>query len=184
MLLLPADTPKANFSHVLVYTGSDLVEQTTPAYLSLVDLVGRAANLSFADQDLDLNQIGGLLSWDPPSNIGAVTDYSIYVAEDMLGSNRSYVGNTAVGVNQLLIPADTQVPFQVAYLLVFATSRLQEQTTPAALAVFDRSSSVSQLAFTDYDLDSGEIGGNVSWTEPVDQEEVEARRAESHFKSF
>lgn len=171
--MLPADTPKANFSHVLVYTSSTLAEQTTPAYLSLVDLVGRAANLSFADQDLDQNQIGGLLRWDPPSNIGPVTDYYIYISEDMLGSNRSYVGNTAVGVNQLLIPADTSVP-DMAYLLVFATSRLQEQTTPAALAVFDRSSSVSQVAFTDYDLDSEEIGGNVSWTEPVDQEQVEA----------
>ncbi|CAK9114767.1 unnamed protein product [Durusdinium trenchii] len=93
----------------------------------------------------------------------------------MAGSNRSYVGSTRVGTNQMLIPADTEIP-DIAYLLVFARSLLQEQTTPVGTLVFDRSSSVSQVSFTDYDLDSGEIGGNVSWIEPSDLEEVQAYR--------
>lgn len=47
-----------------------------------------------------------------------MTHYWIYLAEDMAGSNRSYVGSTRVGTNQMLIPADTEIP-DIAYLLVF-----------------------------------------------------------------
>ena len=49
---------------------------------------------------------------------GPITDYWIYLAEDMAGKNRSYVGSTRVGVNQLLVPADT-VMERTSYLLVF-----------------------------------------------------------------
>eukprot|EP00435_Cladocopium_sp_Y103_P021078 s2781_g5.t1 len=67
-------------------------------------------------------QIGGLLKWDPPEDIGPITDYWIYLAEDMAGKNRSYVGSTKVGVNQLLVPADT-VMDTTSYLLVFVSWR-------------------------------------------------------------
>eukprot|EP00435_Cladocopium_sp_Y103_P030581 s2781_g7.t1 len=56
--------------------------------------------------------------------------------------------------------------------LYYARSLLQEQSTPVGTLVFDRSSSVSQVAFTDYDLDLAEIGGNVSWVEPLDLDEA------------
>ena len=54
---------------------------------------------------------------------GPITDYWIYLAEDMAGKNRSYVGSTKVGVNQLLVPADT-VMDTTSYLLVFVAWHL------------------------------------------------------------
>ena len=42
-----------------------------------------------------------------------------------------------------------------------------EQTTPAALALTDVSTSVSAVAFGDLDLDANHVGGDGSWTPPV-----------------
>jgi len=176
-LLLPADTLRGNFSHILVYTKSELAEQTTPASLAFVDTAEKAANVSFVDEDLDHGHIGGKLQWDPPEDLGPITDYWIYLSADMMGNNRSYLGSTTVGVNELLVPADTPLLTGMdSYLLVFARSLLQEQTTPVGTLVFDRVASVSQVAFEDHDLDLEEIGGNVTWSEPVDLEQLEAYR--------
>ncbi|CAJ1408191.1 unnamed protein product, partial [Effrenium voratum] len=170
-LLLPADTARANFSHVLVYTKSDLTEQTTPSSLAFIDTAEKASNVSFEDDDLDLGQIGGNLSWTPAEDVGPVTHYWVYLS-DAFGENRSYLGSTVVGVNQIPIPPDTDVDFP-AYLLVYARSKLQEQTTPAALQVVDRSASVSEVSFVDHDLDLNELGGNVSWLAPADMDRLQ-----------
>ncbi|CAJ1408197.1 unnamed protein product [Effrenium voratum] len=50
--------------------------------------------------------------------------------------------------------------------LVYTSSSLLEQSTPTALAVTDLDGSVSDLSFSDQDLDSGELGGNASWQPP------------------
>jgi len=174
-LLIPPDTDQENYSHILVYTKSELTEQTTPAFLSFADTAERAANASFVDQDLDLGQIGGQLVWDPP-DLSRITDFLIYIALDETGTNRSLVGSTPAGVHEISVPADTDIPSS-SYLLVYARSQLQEQTTPAATRIFDRSASVSEVAFIDHDLDTNEIGGNISWTAPNGTEYVEAYKA-------
>ncbi|CAE6912023.1 unnamed protein product [Symbiodinium natans] len=181
-LLIPPDTERENYSHIVVYTKSELIEQTTPAFLAFADTAESAANASFVDEDpgmcggmscslqlqsrangeagrkdLDLGQIGGKLVWDPPADLSSlpeicrITDFLIYVALDAMGTNRSLVGSASAGISEISVPLDTDIPSN-SYLVVYVT-------------------------FVDYDLDNGEIGGNVSWTPPNSTDYVEVYKA-------
>lgn len=45
-----------------------LVEQTTPSAHALFDATATARNLDFLDIDVDRNEMGGNLTWDPPTD--------------------------------------------------------------------------------------------------------------------
>eukprot|EP00439_Symbiodinium_sp_Y106_P001369 s5903_g1.t1 len=47
---------------------SSLVEQTTPVFLAIEDEVSYARNVSFVDDDLDENELGGWLQWRIPED--------------------------------------------------------------------------------------------------------------------
>ena len=53
-----ADTAKGSFTHIVVYTKSSFVEQTTPAAVALADSVASASSVGFTDKDLDSAQAG------------------------------------------------------------------------------------------------------------------------------
>merc|ERR1740129_1296099 len=75
---VPVETPLSSFTHLVVYTKSSLVEQTTPVALELVDTFAMVANISFSDFDLDLGDLGGTLTWSAPEDINQVTHYAVY----------------------------------------------------------------------------------------------------------
>ncbi|CAL1140175.1 unnamed protein product [Cladocopium goreaui] len=52
-------------------------------------------------------------------------------------------------------------------------SSLAEQTTPGSLLFNDTSSPVQQLELQDLDLDALELGGELSWQDPVDDSLVQ-----------
>ncbi|CAL1130808.1 unnamed protein product [Cladocopium goreaui] len=175
-LTLHADTAKLEFSHLLVYTESALVEQTTPVGVAISDLGVSASNLSFPDFDLDARELGGNLSWDPPEELDLVDSYQVYfaVVEDDSNSSdaaltfveRRFLGTVLSGaLTEFVIPPETALS-NFTHLLVYASSPLAEQTTPASLAILDVSASASHLNFTDEDLDEAELGGNLTWFEP------------------
>eukprot|EP00930_Biecheleria_cincta_P034347 TRINITY_DN23750_c0_g1_i1.p1 TRINITY_DN23750_c0_g1~~TRINITY_DN23750_c0_g1_i1.p1 ORF type:complete len:4185 (-),score=632.85 TRINITY_DN23750_c0_g1_i1:7-12414(-) len=168
--LIP-DSPRANFNYFTVFTQSSLVEQTTPVYLSIDDEVSMARNVSFIDDDLDASDIGGYVHWRVPEDSSEVTSYSIYLAEDDAGENRSLLGNVTAGTHEFLIPADTGL-HSYTHVTVYAWSSLAEQSTPSAVAIIDTISSVSAITFPDKDLDSTELGGWVSWTPPPSSSRV------------
>ncbi|CAE7858193.1 PIF1 [Symbiodinium microadriaticum] len=127
-----ADTQLHQNTHVVVYTRSSLVEQTTPAFLEAVgldtmlvrnrwmsrvrrllffraclhlksydidqsplqisDTISSVPYLRFTDLDLDPLQIGGYLEWVAPEDDNStITHYTLYAAEDALGSNRTQI---------------------------------------------------------------------------------------------
>ncbi len=57
-------------------------------------------------------------------------------------------------------------------MLVYTTSTLAEQSTPAPAVLTDVISSVSSLAFADLDLDAAELGGAVTWVAAADESQV------------
>merc|ERR1740129_420857 len=75
---MPAETQFA--THLVVYTKSSLAEQTTPVALNPVDSVANVSNVQFPDYDLDFNDLGGQISWAPPTDSSQVTHYLIYFA--------------------------------------------------------------------------------------------------------
>lgn len=80
---IPPDTALESYSHVLVYTESSLVEQTTPDAFLLSDAASSVQNVSFPDEDLDLLDLGGLLEWLPPVDMSQVTHYMVYFAKPL-----------------------------------------------------------------------------------------------------
>ncbi|CAE7472994.1 unnamed protein product, partial [Symbiodinium pilosum] len=53
-------------THVLVYTQSSLVEQTTPVGSAFNDSIAVVRNVSFTDLDLDSYELGGNVTWEDP----------------------------------------------------------------------------------------------------------------------
>ena len=81
VFLVPAETPLADYTHLVIYTRSSLVEQTTPAFLPVVDTEATVSGILFPDYDLDLTDVGGVVSWTAPQDTSQVTYYVIYMAE-------------------------------------------------------------------------------------------------------
>ncbi|CAE8625185.1 unnamed protein product, partial [Polarella glacialis] len=87
-----AETPLSSRTHVLVYTASTLVEQTTPVALPLVDTNSSVSNIDFPDFDLDATDLGGVLAWTTPAEFGQVVSYEVYFASGLvLVDNETYL---------------------------------------------------------------------------------------------
>ena len=168
---VPANTQRENFTHFTVFTKSLLVEQTTPAFLAIQDEASRANNVSFVDDDLDEGEIGGNLTWLSAEDDSEVVDYVIYLAEDRYGTNRTLLGNVSRDELSFAVPDNTQL-LSFTHLLVFGRSPLEEQTTPSSVVIIETSASVTNVSFTDLDLDAGELGGTVTFLPPTSSERV------------
>ena len=64
-------------SHFVAHTKSTLAVQTTPAALALTDVSKSASAASFGDLDLDVNHVGGVVSWTPPVNDGNIKTHGL-----------------------------------------------------------------------------------------------------------
>ncbi|CAK9114855.1 unnamed protein product [Durusdinium trenchii] len=132
-LQLSANTPRLNFTHFLVYTETSWQEQSTPASLAFQDAVAVATNVVFADSDLDRYEIGGVVTWTPPTDTSQLQGYYVYLAEDATGTGRSLVGQANSASSQLTVPDGTALG-SFSYLLVYTASALAEASTPKAVA--------------------------------------------------
>ena len=68
-------------------------EQTTPEFSIISDTVSSITDLFFVDKDLDLEELGGVITWDEPAERVQVTHYLVYLASSSHGANRSQVGD-------------------------------------------------------------------------------------------
>jgi hypothetical protein len=163
----PGSVVRSNFTRFLVYTESQLCEQTTPTEISFEDAAKyfTSKDLYFVDEDLDLAEIGGNLTWKAPRLVATVTTYNVYLAEGSLGQNRSFLGNSSEGTEHFEIPSDTLLK-SYTHAVVNSESSIVEQRTPAALQLADAYVNVGTIGFFDKDLDPDEIGGLVTWPEP------------------
>ena len=60
------------------------------------------APVVFVDQDLDSSELGGFVTWNPPTYDSLVAQYIVYLARDNIGENRSQIGVPVdVGTNQV-----------------------------------------------------------------------------------
>ena len=129
-----------------------------------------ATHLCDGDLDLDASEVGGTVTWNPPTNPGYafVEAYAVYLAADADGASKSQIGSD-VGVpggqDVLTVPVDTALA-GATHLVVYTKSSLAEQTTPDAWAVVDTARSVNDVDFVDFDLDAAELGGTLTWSPP------------------
>lgn len=84
------NTSKLSYTHVVVYTQSYLTEQTTPVGSAIYDAYFSASSIQFADKDLDVGSVAGVISWTPSGDVSLVTQYMVYIGiENSSGFPRS-----------------------------------------------------------------------------------------------
>ncbi|CAE7490509.1 unnamed protein product [Symbiodinium pilosum] len=138
-----------------------------------------ASSVLFADFDLDLGDIGGPLFWLPPADTSLVTHYEVYLANDTAADWREHYATIPVGTTNLHIRAEKKLMTESTYLshfVVYTRSSLVEQSTPSIHRIVDEFASVSNISFTDLDLDRDEIGGLVAWDSPAKTDLVEGKQ--------
>ncbi|CAE7337241.1 unnamed protein product, partial [Symbiodinium sp. KB8] len=159
---LPADTSISSFNHFLVYTKSALAEQSTPVGVALYDSTAFVGNLSFADKDLDVTELGGNITWFPPADDRLVLGYNIFFADDAvcqdMACQKLLLESVAANESLVIVPPDTQI-LNFTHVLVYATSGFSEQTTPASHQILDANASVSSIRLVDKDLESEDQEG-------------------------
>ena len=95
-------------SHVVVYVRSLLVEQTTPAAIAIIDIENRVDSLSFGDDDLDANELGGTVAWTLAVTATRVTSFRVFLSTGSSGQYRSQVGVALSGsARDVVMPAET-----------------------------------------------------------------------------
>ncbi|WP_186843817.1 hypothetical protein [Acetobacterium tundrae] len=179
-LAIPANTPYA--ANIIVVAKNTIGEATAANYVSIgvtdavVVPITKVTNLLFSDIDLDKNEMGGIISWNAPSDISNVTAYAVYASADGTIKGTQIGTDVAVGTNQLVIPADTSY---TPYIIVVAKNTAGEAITAnyASVAVTDKAVptvKVTGVIFTDLDTDENQMSGTVSWTAPSDVSNVTA----------
>lgn len=165
---IPADTHLSSFTHLLWYATSTLQQQSRPAVTSpLVDSSESVSGVTFQDLDLDAAEVG-TISWSEPVGTVLTESYGVYLASDAAGALKSQLGSAVqTGLAQTVLPAESSRSW-FSHIAVLTRSVFVEQSFPASMALSDLSASVTSLAFQDLDLDIGELGGNLTWNEPVD----------------
>jgi hypothetical protein len=197
-----------------------LAEQSTPVAVAFVDEEATVGAILFPDFDLDQEDLGGTVEWQPPLVTTLVKQYNVYFARLLNGSDdvclvtssnstnasgdlsvatanltndtvaavatttqtsttmksigdnqtlylwcRRYFGTSLVGTNNIVVPIDFARQ-DSTHILVYTESTLVEQTTPRSHLIFDAFASVSNVSFTDKDLDPIELGGSIVWSAP------------------
>ena len=85
-----ADSALGSYTHLVVYTKSSLAEQTTPAALSLTDVISSVSGVGFVDKDLDAGELGGVVTWTAPGDVAQVTRYVVYLSTSAAGARKCW----------------------------------------------------------------------------------------------
>eukprot|EP00434_Breviolum_minutum_P015224 symbB.v1.2.013423.t1/scaffold946.1/size149779/2 len=102
------------------------VEQSACDPYLFLDVAEGVSNVAFTGQDLDLNELGGLITWSPASWVVYTQEYLVYLGEDATGTSRSQVESAVpVGTNQLQLSADTP-RLNYTHFLVYAKTVWQD----------------------------------------------------------
>ncbi|CAK9114849.1 unnamed protein product [Durusdinium trenchii] len=159
---VPADTAAvdsagATATHFVVYQQTSLVEETTPAALAISDTGIQAQQVLFTDYDLDVNELGGNISWQQPSlDTSLISHYLVYFSLDNAGANRFHFTTVEQGTTtEVHVPAD--------YVLVYAQSTWAEQTTPAYIKIADADMPVTNVVWVGEDTTHGIFLGVVKY---------------------
>eukprot|EP00927_Polykrikos_kofoidii_P056152 TRINITY_DN50319_c0_g1_i1.p1 TRINITY_DN50319_c0_g1~~TRINITY_DN50319_c0_g1_i1.p1 ORF type:complete len:1096 (-),score=159.74 TRINITY_DN50319_c0_g1_i1:25-3312(-) len=168
------DTVLGSFTHIIVHTNNFFGEGPGVA-TTIVDRalpVAQVSALVFTDLDPDINSVGGVLQWNIPSNPSRPSQFSSFVAYFSInsgGDNLQYIGEVPAGVSALSVPHGTELgTTNFSHLFVFAKNAVGEALVGVGVEIRDvflPQVSVDNLNFFDQDLASGELGGEVGWTE-------------------
>jgi len=153
ILSISAGTKYAGYQYLLVYTRSEMAEQTTPLGVQIYDQNGLVTGLSFEDMDLDPDMLGGSIQWYLPPDTSAVSAYLLYFALDAMGTGKTLFG----GVEHL--PTTSQVAFPLG------TSIVSSMEIEVITCIFTIADNVDSVFYNGIDITSTVNGSLTAWTE-------------------
>ncbi|CAJ1389098.1 unnamed protein product [Effrenium voratum] len=115
------------YTHFMIYAESTFAEQgpTDSFGVAAVDYV------RFMDEDLGLDLIGGEVRWTAWGDLQLASGFTIYVATDSSGTDRSLLGVAPVGTTRLVVPQGTLLTRNFTHVVVYVESTLVEQRLPS-----------------------------------------------------
>ena len=128
-----SDADRMGKPPIVVYRKSTLAEQTAPAALALTVVSKSGSAVSFGNLDLDVNHVGGGVSWSPPVSDVNIKTYESYLATDAAGSGGALAGRMAVATYGYAVSCETDGTGK-SHIVVYIESTMAGQTTQAALA--------------------------------------------------
>eukprot|EP00746_Dinoflagellata_sp_MGD_P019303 gnl/MRDRNA2_/MRDRNA2_144845_c0_seq1.p1 gnl/MRDRNA2_/MRDRNA2_144845_c0~~gnl/MRDRNA2_/MRDRNA2_144845_c0_seq1.p1 ORF type:complete len:812 (-),score=99.97 gnl/MRDRNA2_/MRDRNA2_144845_c0_seq1:156-2285(-) len=149
MVVLSPDIPSyvsgVLFTHILVTWNTSLAELVSSVgSASLQDNDGTVSSIQFTDDDPIADQISGELTWSVPADTSIIHGYSVYIANDGIGTDRQQIGmNITGGDSSNLTMYQTALGGRTR-VLVYSRSTLAEQSTPAAYLIADYIEGYSQ----------------------------------------
>ncbi|WP_113672757.1 Ig-like domain-containing protein [Vallitalea guaymasensis] len=168
---ISADTAiPSNTNRIAVYSKNANGYSATGKEITIVDVdtdlpTGLAATISFIDGDLDENQISGNVTWTAAVDETKITHYGVfYVGTD--GSKGNQIGTDVIkgALYNVIIQENTAIPADTNRIAVYSKNVNGYSTTGKEIAIIVPSELAESATFTDSDVNTGEISGNVTWT--------------------
>ncbi|SDD41827.1 Heparinase II/III-like protein [Paenibacillus sp. UNCCL117] len=102
-------------------------------------------NPVFADEDADMGEVSGTLSWTPASPETGITHYTVYFLNGAGGRVGASLGEVPAGSGKLMIPADTPLPAGAVQLGIYSKNERGESMDAARIAINDDSTIDNRL---------------------------------------
>jgi len=137
--------------------------------------------INFADTNGILGLLDGKISWPPgiEGDFALTQSYSVYLANDDVGTNEMKVGESVVPTFELML--SSQARGQRDFIHIRAVNDNGISTWSKTVRLHDAGPSaptegVTALAFTDMDYTQGQVAGNITWTPPDDEAPISSYR--------
>jgi len=175
---VPEGTLAGSFDWLLVYARNAYGDAESPGAAAIYDETQTALpdvtveGVSFEDEDPAAGYIAGVVTWEEPDRIAAVSYFQVALAADSSGSQLSSTfmveGGGSFGTT---LQRGTTYASDALAVLVFAGNTVGLQRNGGSALLYDDTGtvpaiSVSSILFEDEDDAAGSIAGLVTWTPP------------------
>jgi hypothetical protein len=172
-----------NATHILAFTKNTDGEMGSGQFVAIGDLgvpVNAAASVAFTDTDLDGSQLGGTVTITNAANEADLTHYVLYWGSNSTtkqsGTKIAEIAKTGANITFDFV-TNTTIPTGPAatHLLVFTKNAGGEMASGVSVAITDLGVPVNaavSVAFTDTDVDGGQVGGSVTITKAGNETDI------------
>ncbi|MGK5093278.1 DUF1566 domain-containing protein [Deltaproteobacteria bacterium TL4] len=166
-------------TYLLVFTKNADGEMSTGVNVAVTDKsipTQTATSVAFSDTDLDGGQVAGAVTITKAANESSLTHYVLYWGSSIttkLAGQSAITTLAKTGSNLThTFSANTAIPSGATYLLVFTKNADGEMSTGVNVAITDKSiptQTATSVAFSDTDLDGGQVAGAVTITKAANE---------------
>ncbi|CAL1135154.1 unnamed protein product, partial [Cladocopium goreaui] len=100
-------------------------------------------------------------------DVASTAPYVVGLQDTKSGWCRMRSAINPLGNQSVTLPADTQL-LNLTHWLVYSSSSLAEQSTPATVLIEDHNATVGTISFVGTDLNMDVVNGSLVWQEPAD----------------